>query len=105
MQSLRKSWRMAPAIAAMGAMFLFAGVPQLRADDDHHECRERIERAQSKLDRAVSRHGEGSRQAEHARRDLNAQRDRCWSRYHGYWGHDARWHDQRDWDDRDHDRH
>lgn len=100
MDSLRKALRTAPAVAAMGAMFLFAGVPQAKADDDHHECRERVEKAQHNLDRAVAKHGEGSRQADRARHDLNAQRERCWSRYHGYWGADARWHDQRDWEER-----
>ena len=98
---LRKFLRMAPVIAAMSAMFLFAGVPQLRADDDHRDCRERIERAQHNLERAVAKHGEGSRQAERARHDLHEQREACWSRYHGYWGADNRWHEQRDWDDRD----
>ena len=105
MDFIRKSLRTAPAMLAMGAMFLFAGVPQAKADDDHRECRERVERDQAKLDRAIQRHGERSRQAEHARHELNEQRERCWNRYHGYWGADARWHDQRDWDDRDHDRH
>lgn len=100
MQSLRKSLRLAPAIAAMSAMFLFAGVPQLRADEEHRECREHIEKAQAKFDRAVSRHGERSSQAEHARHELNEQRERCWNREHGYWGHDGRWHDRRDWEDR-----
>lgn len=100
MNTLRKSWRMVPAMAAMAAMFLVGGVPQLRADDDHRECRERIERAQAKLDRAISRHGERSEAAEHARHALNEQRERCWGRYHGYWGQDGRWHDQRDWEER-----
>jgi hypothetical protein len=100
MNALKKSLRVAPAVAAMGAMFLMAGVPQAKADDEHRECREHIERAQAKLDREISRHGERSRQAEHARHDLNEQRERCWNREHGYWGHDGRWHDQRDWDDR-----
>ena len=99
MESVRKALRMAPAVAMMGAMFFFAGVPQVRADDDHHECRARIEKAQHNVDRAVAKHGEGSPQAEHARRDLNAQRDACWSKYHGYWGADNRWHEQRDWEE------
>lgn len=100
-----KSFKVAPAMIAMGAMFLFAGVPQLRADDDHRECRERVEKAQSKLERAVSRHGERSEQAEHARHELNEQRERCWSKYHGYWGQDGRWHEQRDWEEHHEDHH
>ena len=105
MDFIRKSLRTAPAMLAMGAMLVFAGAPQAKADDDHRDCRERIERDQARLDRAVQRHGEGSRQARHARHELNEQREKCWNRYHGYWGQDQRWHDQRDWDDRDHDRH
>ncbi len=99
MNSIRKNLGMVSATLAMGAMFLVAGVPQLRADDDHRECRQRVEKAESKLERAVSRHGERSSQAEHARHELNEQRERCWNKYHGYWGHDGRWHEQRDWDD------
>ena len=98
--NLKKSLRLAPAMAAMGAMFLFAGVPQASAENEHRECREHIERAQAKLDRAVAKHGEGSRAAEKARHDLREERERCWNREHGYWGQDGRWHDQRDWDDR-----
>ena len=42
-----------------------------------------------------------ARRADQSRRhDLNAERERCWNMYHGYWsGADHRWHDQRDWDD------
>ena len=100
MESLRKVLRTAPALVMMGAMFLFAGVPQLRADDEHRECRARIEKAQHNLDRAVAKHGEGSKQADHARHDLNEQREHCWNTYKGYWGADNRWHDQRDWEER-----
>lgn len=99
MSSVKKTLRALPAIAAMGAMFLVAGVPQAKADDDHRECRERIEHARAKVDRAVQRHGEGSPQAEHARHELNEQRERCWNKYHGYWGDDNRWHEQRDWEE------
>ena len=99
MEFIRKALRTAPAVAAMGAMFLVAGVPQAKADD-HRECRQKIEQKQIKLDRAIERHGERSRAADHARHELNEQREKCWSRYHGYWGHDGRWHEQRDWDDR-----
>ncbi len=98
MQSVRKSMRLAPAVLAMGAMFMFAAVPQVRAED-HKECQEHIQKAQAKLDRAIAKHGERSPDAEHARQDLNAERDRCWNKYHGYWGADNRWHDQRDWED------
>jgi len=59
--------------------------------DDHGDCRAKIERAQTKLDEAVRRHGD-------------AERERCWNKYHGYWStQDQRWHTDRDWDDHDHD--
>jgi hypothetical protein len=72
--------------------------------DDHGDCRAKIERAQTKLDEAVRRHGDGSPEAAKQRRDLNAERERCWNKYHGYWStQDQRWHTDRDWDDHDHD--
>jgi len=90
--------------AALGAATLVA-VPQARADaDDHGKCQRNIEKAEARLDSAVRKHGERSHEADERRRDLNAERDRCWSRYHGWWdGHDHRWHTDRDWDG-DHDR-
>ena len=84
----------------MGAMFLIAGVPQAKADDEHRECREHILKAKVRVDKEVARHGDHSPQADRARRNLNAERERCWNRDHGYWGADDRWHDQRDWEDR-----
>ena len=75
-------------------------MPLARAEDDHAKCQHRIEKAERRLDVAVQKHGEHSGEAESRRRDLNAERERCWSMYHGYWsGADHRWHDQRDWDD------
>ena len=54
----------------------------------------------SKLDQAVRKHGERSHQADQRRRDLNAERERCWNPYHGWWnGHDHQWHTDRDWED------
>ena len=97
---IRKTLRTAPAVAAMGAMFFFAGAPMLHADDAHRECREHIMKAHARLEKAKARHGENSPQADRARQTLNAERDRCWNREHGYWGDDNRWHDQRDWEDR-----
>jgi len=38
----------------------------------------RFERAESKLDQAIRKHGERSHQAEQRRRDLNAERERRW---------------------------
>lgn len=91
--------------AALGTAALVT-VPKSYADDDHSRCQRQIERAESKLDQAVRKHGERSHQAEQRRHDLNAQRERCWNAYHGWWnGRDRQWHTDRDWDrDRDHDR-
>ena len=79
-------------------------VPRLHADD-YDRCRHRIERAEHELHEAIERHGRNSRQAEHERRELHQARERCWNEYHRWWDeHDRRWHEERDWDDRDHDR-
>ena len=91
---------------ALGTAMLVA-VPQAYADaDDHAECQRKVERAESKLDQAIRKHGERSHQAAEQRRKLNAERERCWNKYHGWWnGQERRWHTDRDWDrDRDHDR-
>ena len=72
--------------------------PPLAQADDHAKCQHKIEKAESKLDEAIRKHGERSSQAEGRRRDLNAERERCWNTYHGWWdGHEHRWHDARDW--------
>jgi len=82
---------------AMGTA-MFVTVPRSYADD-HTKCQHQIERAESKLDQAIHKHGEHSEQAEQRRRDLNAEREHCWNTYHGWWdGHEKRWHDDRDWD-------
>jgi hypothetical protein len=98
--------------AALATTLSFTSVPRAQADDDHAKCQRRIEKAESRLDEAVRHHGERSPEAESRRRDLNAEREHCWSTYRGYWsGSDHRWHTERDWDhdrddrDRDHDDH
>jgi hypothetical protein len=76
---------------------MFIAVP-LSYAEDHAKCQHAIERAESKLDEAVRKHGERSHQAEERRKDLTAERERCWSQYHGWWdGHEKRWHEDRDW--------
>lgn len=91
------------------ATAMLVAVPRSYADNDHAKCQQRIERAESRLDQAVRKDGEHSRRAEDRRRDLNAERERCWSSYHGWWdAQERRWHDARDWDrdhDHDHDNH
>jgi hypothetical protein len=84
---------------ALGTSMMVA-VPAAYADD-HAKCQHEIERREVKLDQAIRKHGERSHQADQRRRDLDAERERCWSRYHGWWdGHEHRWHDDRDWDHR-----
>jgi hypothetical protein len=105
MKSLKQLAVVAVMTAAVGMVTLVA-VPRLRADGEHAKCQHQIERAESRLDQAIHKHGEGSSQAEERRRDLNAERERCWSAYHGWWdGHDKRWHDAHDWDQDHHDDH
>lgn len=72
--------------------------PTARADDDHAKCQHRIEKAEARLDQAIRSHGEHSSEAESRRRDLNAERERCWNSYHGWWSNaDHTWHTERDW--------
>ncbi|HUI52799.1 MAG TPA: hypothetical protein VLX60_13510 [Terriglobales bacterium] len=88
---------------AMSVAFLFAGVTAIHADDD---CQKRIIKADRKLHEEAAKHGWESSQAEHWRHELADARAYCWDHYHRWWDEDAhRWHDQRDWDEHDHDRH
>ena len=83
---------------ALGAAMVISG--PVAFADEHAKCQHKIEKAEAKLDDAVRKHGERSHQADDRRRDLNAERERCWNAYHGWWdGHEHRWHDSRDWDD------
>lgn len=95
---------------ALSAVLMFAVAPHALADDDRAKCQHRIEKAEAHLDQAIRSHGERSAQAESRRHDLNAERERCWNSYQGWWsGADHRWHTERDWDHddpgRDHDDH
>ena len=91
------------AAAVLAGFLMFTAVPLVRADE--HDCQRRVARADHRLDVAVERHGFRSRQAEVARRQLRAERERCWNGVHRWWDeHDRRWHTERDWNDHDHDR-
>jgi ribulose kinase len=82
--------------AALGAA-MFVAVPQAYADD-HSKCQHAIEKAEARLDDAVRKHGERSHEAEDRRKDLNAERERCYNEYHGWWdGHEKKWHEDHDW--------
>ena len=94
------------AIASFAALafLLFVAAPRSQADD-RDKCQHAIEKAEARLDKAIHDKGEHSHEVEDRRRDLNAERERCWNQYHGYWSStDHRWHTERDWDHDDHDR-
>jgi len=94
----------AVAAALLSVLLLFAAVPPSHADD-RERCQQRIEKAEARLDEAIRKHGENSHQANDRRRDLNAERERCWREQHGWWdAHAHQWHNDRDWD-HDHDAH
>lgn len=91
------------ASTALSAILMFASAASARADDERAECQRHIEKAEQKLDRAVSRHGERSPQARGAREKLNAERRTCWGRHHAWYdAHERRWHTEQDWDHDDH---
>lgn len=107
MKLTRKSARLGNSIVVAATVFsflLFLSAPPAAHGDDRDKCRHRIEKAEARLNSAIQRHGEHSGEAEARRRDLNAERDRCWTQYHAWWnGHDNQWHTERDWDADHHD--
>jgi len=73
--------------AVLAAFFLLgSGVPA-QAMDRHSKCERRIRQAEVNLEKAIRKHGERSRQAEHRRRELYEARERC---RHYYRDHDRR---------------
>jgi hypothetical protein len=85
-------------------LLAFAGAPRASAED-YDACQRRIAKADHQLHEAIEHHGWGSRQADHARHDLQEARARCWNEAHRWWDEDGhRWRSARDWDDHDHDR-
>jgi len=100
-------WKTGLARFVCGAVMLatgafLAGVPRAQASDD---CQRKLAHADHELDRAIEKHGYNSRQADHKRHELREAREWCWEHRHRWWNeHERRWHEQRDWDDRDHDR-
>jgi hypothetical protein len=89
----------------LGVVLMFVAVPRSQAAD-RAECQQRIEKSEAKLHEAIRKHGERSQQADHWRRELNEERERCWNQHHGWWNaRERQWHNDRDWDgDRDWDR-
>ena len=103
---ITRGWKMGLVrFACAASMFaggvLLAGAPRAYASDD---CQRRLVHADHELDEAIERHGYNSRQADHWRHELHEAREWCWNHSHRWWNeHEQRWHDQRDWDDHDHD--
>ena len=78
--------------ACVVSIFLVGAVPAraLNADRDHdrdRKCEQRIRKAEFNLDKAIRRHGPGSRQAERRRQELEEARERC---HHGDHDRDRR---------------
>lgn len=79
-------------------LFMAAAVPRAHADDRSH-CQHAIEKAEARLDQAIQKHGEHSHEADERRRDLNAERENCWNKYHQWWnGKEHRWETEHNWD-------
>jgi hypothetical protein len=75
------------------------GAPLLRADD----CQAKTASYDHKLHDAIAHHGAASKEAQHWRDELNAERDHCWNKEHKWWDEDGhRWHTEHDWDPNDH---
>jgi hypothetical protein len=95
---IRRSGR--TLIAAVMAITLswFVATPLVRADD-RSQCQHNVEKAEARLDKAIHDNGEHSREAEDRRRDLNAERQHCWDKFHQWWnGKDHRWETENNWD-------
>jgi hypothetical protein len=91
--------RSALAVLALSAIVTVGSFSRVYADDDRAECRNRIEKAETRLQAAVRRHGERSPQADSRRAELRAQRERCYNRVRAWWdGHEHKWREDRDWD-------
>lgn len=80
------------------AFLLFVAAPRSQADD-REKCQHAIEKAEARLDKAIHDHGEHSHEADDRRRDLNAERERCWNATHQWWnGKEHRWETEHNWD-------
>jgi hypothetical protein len=71
-------------IAAFAVALFLAGAIPTQAMDRHdweRKCEQRIRNAEYKLQQAIRKHGERSRQAQNRRRELEEARERCRRRY------------------------
>lgn len=86
------------AAVVAAALLFFVAMPQVHADE-RSKCQHAIEKAEARLDSAIRHNGDHSREADDRRRDLNAERERCWNQYHQWWnGKEHRWETERTWD-------
>ena len=91
-------WKTALITLALNGLLFVATPRPSFAADAREKCEHRIEKAEARLDDAIRRKGEHSSDAEARRRDLNNEREHCWSEYHGWWdGHAHQWHTEHDW--------
>lgn len=101
-----RSWMLFLGVAAalVSPLAMPRAFAQSREDIDER-CQRRVEHAEHELHEAIERHGRDSKEADHERRELHEAREQCWRENRRWWDeHERRWHDERDWDDRDHDR-
>jgi len=88
----------AVAGVAAVALLLFVATPRLHADE-REKCQHAIEKTEARLDKAIRDRGEHSPEAEDRRRDLNAERERCWNEHHQWWNaKENRWETEHNWD-------
>jgi hypothetical protein len=96
------------SLVVIAALTASSAVPRAFGQSEaevNERCQRRIQHAEHELHEAIEHHGRHSREADHERSELREAREQCWRDHHRWWDeHDQRWHDQRDWDDRDHDR-
>ena len=89
----------AAVMATAFSLSVSIAAPQARAFDDRADCQHAVEKAEGRLDQAVQRKGPDSREANDRRRDLNAEREKCWGKFHQWWnGKDHRWETEHNWD-------
>ena len=99
---MNRRWgKQAVALLVSVGLLLFIAAPTILHADDRAKCQHAVEKAEARLDKAIHDHGERSRQAEDRRRELYAERERCWDKYHQWWnGRDHRWESEHNWEGR-----
>src|SRR5258706_943087 len=99
LKTAQKYGKAAIASTVLGVILSVASVPLARADEERSKCQHHIEKAEDKLSRAISRHGERSSQARTARAHLAAERHNCWARHNAWYNaQERRRHTEQDWD-------